>query len=416
MKRLNAEGIVEYEFGSVYVDKGSVSHADDQFLRWVNIRGSGMLNSPGIRPLKNVHNSLPRDLPAYLVLVTHETSAVGDLNPWDDIVNLSHAEIIYWGDSKAHPTKRLDDFTGNAVLRRICDYLLDGERAAIPPILHFSKPVAGVVKFNGLCVLDRLDLAWFYDADQPVRNYRAHLRILDCNKVSLAWLHHRARVATLAFLDDHPDCPSVWQRYKSGETLAIDIWRPDIREKSSQLPREGSDDDRLLQQLVNLQPFDFERVVVAIFREIRDVTHHIEGTRKTGDGGFDFFGRFILQHPLDYAIHFRGEVKRYSRTTAVTPKDVSRLVARLSRQEYGLFVTTSYFTEQAQREVLCDSYPVHLIPGAELVKMLRFLHLAEGASIRRGWLESVLATRSGERPAAQPAAESDRQATNHVER
>ena len=195
----------------------------------------------------------------------------------------------------------------------------------------------------------------------------------------------------MALLDDHPSCPNVWHRYKNGEIVTIDIWRPEIRTKSSQLPNEGSDDDLLLQQLFSFGPFDFERVVVGIFREVKEVTHHIENTRKIGDGGFDFFGRFVLQHPLNYIIHFRGEVKRYSRTTAVTPKDVSRLVAGLGRQEYGLFVTTSYFTEQAQREVLTDSYPVHLIPGVELVKMLRFLHLAAEASIRNEWLESVLA-------------------------
>ncbi len=393
---------MEYELGSSYVDKGGVSHPDDQFLRWVNIRGSGMLNSPGIRPLKSTLDLLPQGLPAYLILVTHEVSASSALNPWEDIVDLSNAEILYWGDSKAHPTKRLDDFAGNAVLRRVYDYLLDGERVAAPPVLHFSKPQAGVVKFNGLCVLDRLDLAWFYDAGRPVRNYHARLRVLDCDRVSIAWLHHRANAATLASLDDHQDCPNVWHRYKRGETVTIDIWRPEVRAKSSQIPDKGSDDDLLLQQLVSLQPFDFEKVVVAVFREVREVTHHIEGTRRTGDGGFDFFGRFVLQRPLDYVIPFRGEVKRYSRGTAVTPKEVSRLVARLGRQEYGLFVTTSYFTEQAQREVLADSYPVHLIPGAELIKMLRFLHLAEGASMRRAWLESVLASSSNEGSAARP--------------
>jgi hypothetical protein len=370
-------GIVEYELGITYVDKGGNAHPDDQFLRWVNIPGSGMLNSPGIRPLKNVHRAIPRGLPAYLILVTHEKSAASNLNPWDDIVDLSNAEILYWGDSKAHPTKRLDDFAGNAVLRKLFDYLLEGKRETAPPVLHFSKPTTGVVKFNGLCVLDRLDLAWFYDAGQPVRNYHARLKILDCDRVALAWLHHRAQSETVAALDEHPDCPKVWHRYKKGDTVTIDIWRPEIRSKSSQLPDEGSDDDLLLQQLSKLPPFDFERVVVAVFEEIREVTHHIEGTRPTGDGGFDFFGRFVLQRPLGYAIHFRGEVKRYARATAVTPKDVSRLVARLSRQEYGLFVTTSYFTEQAQKEVLADAYPVHLVPGAELVKMLRFLRLAE---------------------------------------
>ena len=381
---------MEYELGHTYVDKGSKRHPDDQFLRWFNIRGSGMLNSPGIRPMKNVHRVIPNGLPAYLILVTHEKSAVSGLNPWQDIVDLSNAEILYWGDSKAHPTKRLDDFAGNAVLRGMFDYLLEGKREAAPPVLHFSKPAAGVVKFNGLCVLDNLDLAWFYNAGRPVRNYHARLKILDCDKVGLAWLHHRAQSETIALIDEHPDCPNTWRRYKKGETVTIDIWRPEIRSKSSQLPREGSDDDLLLQRLNSLEPFDFERVVVAMFEEIREVTHHIEGTRATGDGGFDFFGRFVLQRPLGYAIHFRGEVKKYARATAVTPKDVSRLVARLGRQEYGLFVTTSYFTERAQREVIADSYPVHLIPAAELVKMLRFLRLAEGPVIRKEWLDSVL--------------------------
>ena len=39
----------------------------------------------------------------------------------EDIVDLLNAEILYWGDAKAHTTKLLDDFTGNAVLRQVFD-------------------------------------------------------------------------------------------------------------------------------------------------------------------------------------------------------------------------------------------------------------------------------------------------------
>ena len=79
----------------------------------------------------------------------------------------------------------MDDFTGNTVLRKVFDYLFDGASAS-PTIPHFSKPEEDVVKFNGLCVLNRLDLAWFYDAKQPVHNYHERPRILDCDRVSLA--------------------------------------------------------------------------------------------------------------------------------------------------------------------------------------------------------------------------------------
>jgi restriction endonuclease Mrr len=148
------------------------------------------------------------------------------------------------------------------------------------------------------------------------------------------------------------------------------------------------------QAIIELDPYDFEKVIVSIFQQMSDITHHVSRTKATGDGGFDFYGTFKLPRPLGYVIRFRGEVKRYSRSTAVDPKSVSRLVARLSRQEYGLFVTTSYFTKQAQREVLSDAYPVHLIAGSDLLLILKHLRLVTGGFIRGDWLESVCANKA----------------------
>ena len=68
---------------------------------------------------------------------------------------------------------------------------------------------------------------------------------------------------------------------------------------------------------------------------------------------------------------------------------MSRLVARLNRREYGIFVTTSYFTQQAQREVLADGYPVHLISGSDLVLILKHLRLVSGGLINRDWLDAI---------------------------
>lgn len=75
-------------------------------------------------------------------------------------------------------------------------------------------------------------------------------------------------------------------------------------------------------------------------------------------------GEFLLPSPFKYPIRFKGEVKR--RETSVGPKEVSRLVARLGRGEYGLFFTTGYYTRAAQEEVINDAYPVRLISGADL--------------------------------------------------
>ena len=145
----------------------------------------------------------------------------------------------------------------------------------------------------------------------------------------------------------------------------------------------------MLAQLVNLTPTGFEAAVVSIFRELDEVRHNITRTRPTGDGGFDFVGSFTLPPPIQYEIPFLGEAKRYARTTAVGPKDVSRLVARLSRGQYGIFVTTSYFTKQTQEEVLEDRYPTTLVAGADLVRIMREMRIARGKDISTSWLRSV---------------------------
>src|SRR5215203_2180387 len=69
--------------------------------------------------------------------------------------------------------------------------VLDSQMAVVPPILHFSKKATGTLRFNGLCILDRLELTWFEDQGRPVRNYRAHLTILDEEFVDVTWLHSR---------------------------------------------------------------------------------------------------------------------------------------------------------------------------------------------------------------------------------
>jgi hypothetical protein len=259
--------------------------------------------------------------------------------------------------------------------------------ALVPPILHFSKKRTGVLEFNGLCVLDRLELTWFEDHGHPVRNYRAHLTILDEEFVEVAWLHSRMRASAASDLTGRG--PATWRRYQDGVVDRLRVWAPRVRSTRLQLPETGSSDAKLLGHLVQLTPTEFEAAVVALFREIAEVRHDITRTKPTGDGGFDFFGSFTLPPPIQYEIPFLGEAKRYARSTAVGPKDVSRLVARLGRGQYGIFVTTSFFTKQAQEEVFEDRYPTELVAGADLVRIMREMRIAQGSEIRPSWLRSV---------------------------
>jgi hypothetical protein len=372
-----------------------VSSENDQFLRWLNLRGSGIRNMGGIRSLK--FTSLEIGVSAAIVLVTDERSTGSNSNPWDDLVDIAHGRIVYWGDAKFDPKRTVDQFVGNQALRNAYNQVLDGRRDRVPPILHFSKRQTGSLRFNGLCVLDRLDLTWFEDQGRPVRNYRANLTILDEEFVDVAWI--QARVQATSTADLYGFGPRAWRRFQDGVVDRLRVWAPSVRAQAAQLPPAGSVDAVLLDQLVRLSPTGFEAAVVSLFREFDEVRHNITRTRPTGDGGFDFLGTFTLPPPIQYEVPFRGEAKRYARSTPVGPKDVSRLVARLARGQYGIFVTTSYFTKQAQEEVLEDRYPTSLVAGADLVRIMRELRVARGPEIDRRWLrivEDELATPTGD--------------------
>jgi Restriction endonuclease AspBHI N-terminal/Restriction endonuclease len=388
-----------YRLGHDYRDTGSLA-PDDEIMGWVNIEGSGIRNMGGIRPLR--FTSLDAPTKAYIILVTHERSRGTAANPWDDLIDLPHGRIVYWGDAKFHETKGVDDWVGNQALKCAWDQVIDNTLDLVPPILHFSKNETGSMHFNGLCVLERLDLTWFEDHGRPVRNYRAHLAILGDESVEVDWLHRRATAASRQRLTG--DGPPAWRAYQSGLLQRLRIWAPDVRATPDQLPTPGSPDSRLLQQLVAMSPTQFEAAVVALFREMSEVQHEITRTKPTGDGGFDFYGKFTFPPPLRYEIDFLGEAKKFAATTAVTPGHVSRLVARLARGQYGVFVTTSYFTRQAQEEVLADGYPTTLVAGSDLVRVMRELRVAHGSQLSATWLQAV-EEELGRRPVGLRAAE-----------
>lgn len=373
-----------YKIGHEYIDKGGSSHPEDQFLRWINIDGSGMRNADGIRALNFISKKSDHN-PAYIILISHDIKRTG--NPWEDKVDFNTATILYWGDAKLDRDKKYNEFRGNKRMLQAWESKLDGRLEEVPPILHFSKPRKGIVKFNGLCVLDDLQITWFEQKGTPVKNYRFVLKILDQDTVDVNWLHYRANNHELHLLNKN--APHVWKQYLKGKLLKLDIWSKKILTKEQQLPEIGTKDSDILDILHKQSPIGFEAIVVDLFKNLPNVSHKITRTRPTADGGFDFFGQFSIPYPINYEISFLGEAKKFGRNSPVQPKHVSRLVARLGRGQLGIFVTTSYYTRQTQKEVLEDNYPVKLFSGKDLVNILHELRLVENNKIKDEWLNSI---------------------------
>ena len=374
----------EYRVAHTYIDKGNPHLPGDEFSGWLSIDGRTIGMTGGIRPRSSVHQ-LGTHLPAYVVLVTAHVS--GDYaNPWHDLIDDRGGVIRYWGDAKfSDREKSCDGFPGNRCLKAIYDELLVGERGYLPPILHFSRPAKGKLVFNGLCALDAMELTWFEDRGRPIRNYRYVLSILENETVSVDWL--RSRVVATSKQSLLSGAPAAWCDYVRGRTRRRQLWKANVRSTEAQLPRAGTPDDSILQQLTRLSSKQFEAVIVALFQEMKTVEHSITQTRYVNDSGFDFFGTFTMPLPVAYVVPFRGEVKRWKQGVGVG--EVSRLVARLRRGEYGIFVTTSYYTRQAQEEVFEDAYPIKLLTGIDLVSFLRELKLVRNGQISEEWLAAL---------------------------
>jgi hypothetical protein len=375
-----------YKIGHNYKDILSVSRERDQFVSWFSLNGSGIGNSGGIRAAKYISN-INTNLPAYLVLITRNISHRW-YNPWEDTIDYSTGSIYYWGDAKFDSKKSYSQFRGNKHLLITFEKILENRVEEVPPILHFSKIERGLVKFNGLCALTDLDLTWFEDKGNPVKNYRCELAILDAEEIELEWLHHRAKCNDPSRINDK--APKVWKDYIKGNTRKLDVWAKSVLSKDEQLPANGTNEELILTRISQLTPTQFEAFVVELFKNLPHVNHKIVRTRPTADGGFDFYGQFSIPYPVRYEIDFLGEAKKFSRSNAVQPKHVSRLVARLGRGQFGVFVTTSYYTKQTQREVLEDGYPVKLFSGNDIVNMLQELRLVKDGKISNEWMSTVI--------------------------
>lgn len=372
--------INSYKVGQSYIDDIANSKDKDQFVKWL----PGIGNSKGIRPAR--YKNLKSDLPSFIVLITRQV-AHHHYNPWDDIVDYVSGKIFYWGDAKLNEGKNYRDYDGNKILLKVYENVLDLNFKQIPPILHFSKVESGKVQFSGLCVLKKLEMTWYDDHGMPIKNYRAELTILDEEEVSVAWLNERTKSSD--FKEANRLAPLTWKDYIKGRIRKIEVFKKEIRSVVDQLPKHNSKDASLLERLVKLSPSEFEAVVVELFKTIPHIQHNIRRTRAVKDGGFDFIGEFLIPYPLRYKIEFLGEAKKYSRKNGVGPDMISRLVARLGRGQFGIFVTTSYYTKQAQTEVLEDGYPIKLYSGIDIINILRELRLIENDEINREWIKSV---------------------------
>lgn len=127
----------------------------------------------------------------------------------------------------------------------------------------------------------------------------------------------------------------------------------------------------LMDLLKKLSPAGFEKLCQRLLREAG--FQHVEITGRSGDGGIDGKGRLQVNALLSFHVIF--QCKRYSGPiSAGQMRDFRGAIA--GRTDKGIFLTTSTFTAEAQREASRDGVtPIELVDGDKLVDMFEQLEL-----------------------------------------
>lgn len=355
------------------------------------------------------------------IVVSSSPHRVGySMTPWHDIFDVDNGHIRYFGDAKT-PGADPANAPGNKVLleaHNAHSTFEPPERRAATPIVFFRRTtVNGVPKgyaaFQGFGVIERVERITQFEA----RSRRSFANfVYDFTVLSLTaenelfdwtWINRR-RDPNLSLDETLAGAPSSWRQWVSAGASALPRIRRStakllVTKPKDQMPEPGSRYERILREIYAYyasKKHRFEGLAYAISRRLLSSSgrRFVEGwiTPSSGDGGADFIGRVDIGAGFGAVRQIvYGQAKCTSPSCGVDGKDIARTVARLKRGWFGVFVTTGYFSEPVQREVIEDEYPILLVSGLTVAEHAHQLVEEGGFESLRAYLDHL----DGEFPA-----------------
>ena len=387
----------ELRVDRLYRNTNNWTSEDDEFNNFFRFSdGKGINNVSGFRP-KSLANSKNTDIEncAFCVLITN----LGETE-WPDEINLETGLFTYYGDNRA-PGSSIDSTPvgGNRLLQSLFHKVHSQRRELVPPLLCFEivkNNMRSYMRFLGLAApgaqglssVDDLVAVWKIKASQRFQNYRAIFTIFNEEKLSKEWLEDLVKGVNPS---DSKHCPDSWAYWAS-----TGIYRPleckndlQLRSKISQLP-SGIEEKRVLNYLTEkLTDREFEYASLEIVRLLDPSFKELFVTRGVKDGGRDVIGKYYLGHS-GHQIRLSAyiEAKKWKLESSVGVKPVMRLISRLKHRDIGVFVTTSFFDQQIQKELIEDGHPVMLISGGDISKLLIKADLSDTKALE-AWISGI---------------------------
>ncbi|MCR5264354.1 MAG: restriction endonuclease [Clostridiales bacterium] len=128
--------------------------------------------------------------------------------------------------------------------------------------------------------------------------------------------------------------------------------------------------DLVLKQIKQFSPKKFESFSRLLLSNMGIKFDHEKGVQMSGDHGIDGFGYFESDEFRTAKVVI--QCKRYSDNPVSEPEiDKFKGVMMSFNADYGIFITTSFFTQQAQAKAVQGGYTVTLIDGQRLVELIQ---------------------------------------------
>jgi hypothetical protein len=329
------------------------------------------------------------------------------ITPWEDIHRPDQGYSRYFGDNKPG-LKDANEAQGN--VRMLEAFVLQSgskeNRLQAPPILVFEGApydgrIKGQVIFHGVGVITKAELVVQRDPKSILTfsNYVFDIALLDLSNEneSLNWLWiNSRRDPSISVEESLRLAPSAWKKWVSLGPAGVPRLRRNVISRNVvpeelQRPAPNSEEDKILKALYNNyhgKKIEFESLAEFVTQQIfiEQGLKYSSGwiTQGSSDGGIDFVSSIDLD-PVGVIGSSRqvilGQAKCEKLNTPTNGIHIARLAARLRRGWIGVYVTTSYFSTQVQKEILIDRYPIVLVDGLRVATVVRKYLLEHGMEL-----------------------------------
>ncbi|HET7506771.1 MAG TPA: restriction endonuclease [Solirubrobacterales bacterium] len=346
----------------------------------------------GINRIRSV-STPDGDRPPAILIASSPHKIGSQETPWQDHFEVDSGFIRFYGDNRS-PAVDPREKPGNAALIRAFERHsspdLEERRQATPVIFFRRVPRLGkrkgFVEFQGFGIVRGVELITQFSerAGGAFSNYAFDFLVMSMKEeheeFRWSWINRRRDPAA-----SNSSCldlaPKSWKRWVEGgqathERVRRRVSKLLVEPRQEQLPPPGSAAAKTLKGIYDYysgRNARFEALAAKVAEQViggKGSDYRFGGlTRASGDGGIDFIGRLDVGSGFDGAylgpakLIVLGQAKCQAPERPTHGRDIARTVARLRRGWLGVYVTTSFFSTQTQREVVEDRYPIVLING-----------------------------------------------------